>query len=225
MLKNKSENNSSLSFMNLMVDTYNKGIIKRGKIVLELYFKDLDETYQLHMTSNGCLLKINDFLKYNTRLKTKFKVFSDVLNGKIDNNNLVIRKKDHNVLGEFRTMSKLIDLFGLYSEADPANAPMMGMVSNYNIGVLEDEEIILELYFKDLDKTYQVHMYPNDCVLRTNNFSKYTTRVETTFKTWLAICKGELSAREALILRKYKVLGDYQTMFKLLDVYDILNEK
>ena len=225
MIKNKSSNSSSLSFMNEMVDTYHGNILKDEVIVFELYFKDLDETYQLHMNSNECILKTKDFSDYNTRFETNFKEFSDIVTGKVDNDNLLITKKDNNVLGEFRTIPKLLDLFGLYAETNPVTVFMMGMVTSYNIGLLKDEEIILELYFKDINKTYQIHMSSNDCILKTNNFSKYTTRIETTFKTWKAMSEGELSHMDGLISRKYKVLGNFKTMLKLLDLYDILNEK
>ena len=225
MVKKEWGDDSSILFMNELIDTYNKGVLEDEEIILELYFNDLDETYQIYMSSNECILKTKDFLNYNSRLEVPFKEFSSIIKGTIDRDKLVLKKKNYTVLGEFRPIARLVNLFGLYTEVDPADASMVGMVSTYNIGVLEDEKIIFELYFEDMDRTYQLHMYPNDCILRTNNFIKYTLRIETTFKTWVDIANGEIDTGDALVLRRFKFLGDKKAMFKFLDLYDVLNEK
>ena len=219
-MKNELENSPALSFLNQMVDSYNEGVLKDQEIIFEIYFTDLDETYQLHMSPDKCLLKTEDFLPFTTRLEANFEKYSGIILGKIDFENIVLRKKDFDITGYPNTMQILIDLFGLYTEADPANAFLISHASNYKVGVLKDEEINMELYFTDLDRTCYCVFSPNDFVGKSKPlFSKYDTRIETAFKDWVSLTRGE-NIMGIIYSDKMKIDGDFNTILKFGEMYD-----
>jgi multimeric flavodoxin WrbA len=75
-------------------------------------------------------------------------------------------------------------------------------------------ERVLEMYFTDIDKTYQVLFTKHDSEVIKDNFQKHTTRIETPYALWRSIARGEISGQEALFQRQYKVLGDFEIMLK-----------
>lgn len=77
------------------------------------------------------------------------------------------------------------------------------------------KDIVIELYFKDLDKTYQLCLGKDKCILKTDDFISYTTRIETDFDLWLQISEGKVNGAAAMMERRYKVLGDFETMLKM----------
>lgn len=95
---------------------------------------------------------------------------------------------------------------------------MRQMAALYNPQVYE-KDIVLEMYFTDIDKAYQLMLGNEKCELKTDNFLSYTTRIETSFEVWLKISGGEISGSEAMIKRQYKVLGDFNTMLKMDDFF------
>ena len=92
------------------------------------------------------------------------------------------------------------------------------MAALYNSD-LHTKDIVLEMHFTDLDKTYQLLLGKEKCVVKTENFMPYTTRIETPFQIWLEISEGKISGSEAMMKRLYKVLGDFNTMMKLDDFF------
>lgn len=81
------------------------------------------------------------------------------------------------------------------------------------------KEIILEMYFTDLGKAYQLLLGKEKCTVKTEDFSPYTTRIETSFETWLKISKGEIDGAEALMNHLYKVLGDFSVMTRMDELF------
>lgn len=92
------------------------------------------------------------------------------------------------------------------------------MAALYNSDLFT-KEIVLEMYFTDLDKTYQLLLGKEKCVVKTENLLPYTTRIETPFQIWLDISEGKINGSEAMMKRLYKVLGDLETMIKLDDFF------
>lgn len=88
------------------------------------------------------------------------------------------------------------------------------MAALYNAD-LYTKDIIFEMHFSDLDKTYQLLLGKEKCVVKTDSFTPYTTRIETPFQIWLKISEGKISGSEAMMQGLYKVLGDFDTMLKL----------
>ncbi len=78
---------------------------------------------------------------------------------------------------------------------------------------------MIEIYFDDIDKTYQLCLGKEECLLKTDDFTSYTTRIETTFELWLQISEGKINGADAMMQKKYKVLGDFNTMLKMDDYF------
>lgn len=55
--------------------------------------------------------------------------------------------------------------------------------------------------------------------MKTEDFSPYTTRIETSFETWLKISRGEIDGAEALMNHLYKVLGDFSVMTRMDELF------
>jgi hypothetical protein len=79
----------------------------------------------------------------------------------------------------------------------------------------------LEFHYTDLNKTYQILMTKEGSEVISENFKKYTTRIETPFTVWRAISRGEITGQDALFNRQYKVLGDFDVMLRWDDLFGI----
>jgi putative NADPH-quinone reductase/putative sterol carrier protein len=76
----------------------------------------------------------------------------------------------------------------------------------------QDKEIILEFYFTDLKKTYQLVLERTKCVFKEDDFLPCTARIETSFEVWSAISNGKLNGQDALFQHKYCVTGDFSAL-------------
>lgn len=81
------------------------------------------------------------------------------------------------------------------------------------------KDLVLEMHFTDLGKTYQLMLGKEKCTVKKEDFSPYTTRIETSFETWLKISKGEIDGAEALMNHLYKVLGDFSVMTRMDELF------
>lgn len=70
-------------------------------------------------------------------------------------------------------------------------------------------------YTKDIDKTYQLCLGKEKCILKTDDFKSYNTRIEVDFELWLQISEGKVNGAKVLMEKLYKVLGDIETMLKM----------
>ncbi|MCL1965326.1 MAG: flavodoxin family protein [Firmicutes bacterium] len=78
----------------------------------------------------------------------------------------------------------------------------------------DGEERVLEFYYTDIGKTYQILLTKQGSEVIEDNFKQYTTRIETPITVWRSIARGEISGQDALFQRQYKVLGDFSIMLK-----------
>lgn len=78
---------------------------------------------------------------------------------------------------------------------------------------------VLEFFYTDIEKTYQILLDKNGAQVITNDFQPYTTRIETPFLVWRSIARGEISGSEAMFKQQYKVLGDFNLMLKWDDLF------
>jgi putative sterol carrier protein len=76
----------------------------------------------------------------------------------------------------------------------------------------KDTNIILEFYFTDLHKTYQLVLGKTKCVFKDGDFLPHTARIEASFETWSLISGGTLNGKDALFQHKYSVSGDLSAM-------------
>jgi len=103
--------------------------------------------------------------------------------------------------------------------ADKSHNFMRQMAAICNPSVSNGKDIVLEMYFTDLDKIYQFEIKENKCTLLTEDLKAYTTRIETSFELWLKISEGKENGAEAMMQRKYKVLGDFDIMLKMDELF------
>ena len=96
---------------------------------------------------------------------------------------------------------------------------MKFMKNGYNLKSYKKDKII-EFYFTNLDETYQLILTKDKCILKTNNFIPYTTRIESSLELWKDICDGKVNGAEALMKRKYKVKGNLATLIKMHEYFN-----
>ena len=80
---------------------------------------------------------------------------------------------------------------------------------------------VLEFYYDDVEKSYQVLLTPQGSKVITDDFKEYTTRIETPLSVWRAIARGEISGQESLFKRQYKVLGDFEIMLHWDELFNM----
>jgi multimeric flavodoxin WrbA/putative sterol carrier protein len=81
------------------------------------------------------------------------------------------------------------------------------------------KDIVIEIFFTDLDKVYQLMLGSERCIVKADGFVPYTTRIETSFELWLQISEGKVNGAEAMMKKQCKVLGDFDTMLKMDDYF------
>ncbi|MDR1481844.1 MAG: flavodoxin family protein [Synergistaceae bacterium] len=73
---------------------------------------------------------------------------------------------------------------------------------------------VLEFYYTDINKAYQILLTAQGGEVITDNFRGYTTKIETPLSVWRSIARGEISGPDALFRRQYRVLGDFNLMLR-----------
>lgn len=86
------------------------------------------------------------------------------------------------------------------------------MAALYNKDSYQGEDLVLEMYYTDLDQTYQIILRKDKAEVISENFRPYTTRIETPFTVWQDIASNKIRGDEALMKQMYKVQGDLQFM-------------
>jgi multimeric flavodoxin WrbA len=86
------------------------------------------------------------------------------------------------------------------------------MAALYNRSSFDGKERILEMYYTDVDKRYQLILGKDGCQVLDKDFRTATTRIETPYTLWKAIASGEETGQDALMQGKYRVKGDFDLM-------------
>ncbi len=95
----------------------------------------------------------------------------------------------------------------------------------YNPKSWDGKDRVLEFYYTDIEKRYQIIMGKEESTVIDDNFLEYTTRIDTPFSVWEKISKGELSGEQALMERMYSVKGDFSLMMNWDNYFGIGNTK
>lgn len=82
----------------------------------------------------------------------------------------------------------------------------------YNKASFSGKELVLEMFYTDLGKRYQLILGKDGCTVINDNFRTATTTIETSYELWKAIASGEEKGEEALFQKKYRVKGDVSLM-------------
>lgn len=121
---NPAKAEPALSFTRQMAALYNPDSWKDHDRVLEFYYTDVDQTYQIVLEQSGHKVLTENFLPPTTRIETPLKVWQQIGSGELDG---IRAMMDHlyRVTGDFELMFHWDRYFGL-SGANPlkqASAP------------------------------------------------------------------------------------------------------
>lgn len=86
------------------------------------------------------------------------------------------------------------------------------MAALYNKASYAGKDIVLEMYYTDENRRYQIILGKGGSSVLTGDFQNATTIIETPYTVWKAIASGELNGQEALAQQKYRVKGDFSLM-------------
>ena len=84
----------------------------------------------------------------------------------------------------------------------------------------DGKERVVEFAYTDINKTYQIVCDADGHSVIRDDFKPYTTRIETSYAGWRAIARGEISGKDAMFQRKYRVLGDFDLMLHWDELFD-----
>lgn len=93
------------------------------------------------------------------------------------------------------------------------------MAALYNKEAWPGNDIVLEMYYTDEDRRYQILLGKEGSTVLSDGFRDYTTRIETPYTLWKAIAAGEVTGQEALAQQKYRVKGDFNLMLRWDDYF------
>lgn len=86
------------------------------------------------------------------------------------------------------------------------------MAALYNKNSYKGKEIVLEMKYTDINKTYQIILNEKTSIVLTENFKPFTTKIETPYTVWCDIASNKISGEDALMKQMYKVKGDFNLM-------------
>ena len=86
------------------------------------------------------------------------------------------------------------------------------MAALYNKNAWDGKDRVLEMYYTDLNKSYQILLTREGSSVFTDGSKTTTTKIETPFDVWLSISQGKISGEEALAKNLYRVTGDFSLM-------------
>lgn len=112
--------------------------------------------------------------------------------------------------------------WGIEKTGEKADEPLTftkQMAALYNRSSYPGKDIVLEMYYTDVDKRYQILLGKEGSKVLTENFRESTTRIETPYAVWKAIASGEITGQDALAQQKYRVKGDFSLMLHWDDYF------
>ena len=86
------------------------------------------------------------------------------------------------------------------------------MAALYNKNSYSGKDIVLEMFYTDEEKRYQIILGKDGSNVIKENFREYTTKIETPLSVWKDIAQGKISGTQALMEKKYRVSGDFDIM-------------
>lgn len=86
------------------------------------------------------------------------------------------------------------------------------MAALYNPQSHSGKDLVLEMYYTDVQRRYQILLGKEGSQVLTEQFHTATTTIETPYTLWKAIASGEISGQDALMQQKYRVKGDFNLM-------------
>lgn len=93
-----------------MATVYDPSLWCGKDIVIEFFFTDSNETYQMVLGKSGASVRESSFTDYTTRIETPFTVWDSISCGKVNGAEAMMEHK-YKVLGDFKTMLHMNDFF------------------------------------------------------------------------------------------------------------------
>ena len=177
-----------------------------GKENYEKIFCSQGELFRVPELSN----RTNEYLEY---VKTAGQEYS---NGKIKENT---KSKLNTLLFPKETFEAMADAsWGVEKETgkkqDESLIFTKQMAALYNKNSYDGKDIVLEMNYTDISKSYQIILKKEGSEVLTENFKSFTTKIETPFTVWKEIASGKISGEEAMMKQMYKVKGDFNLMIR-----------
>ncbi len=80
-------------------------------------------------------------------------------------------------------------------------------------------DIVLEMYFTDIQKTYQMVLGQESCAVLTDHFRPFSARAEASYPVFEEMAKGTKSPAMALLKGQVKTKGDLRILKRLEDFF------
>ncbi len=116
--KENSQDKQALTFTKQMSALYNKSSWKGKDIVLEFYYTDIDERYQLVMKKDGIEVLSEHFLEITTKIETPFSLWQKIGKGEVDGQKALMDRL-YKISGDFKVMIHWNDYFGHKKTSSP----------------------------------------------------------------------------------------------------------
>jgi DNA-binding PadR family transcriptional regulator len=78
----------------------------------------------------------------------------------------------------------------------------------------DGKERVLEFFYTDTNETYQIVLTADGAEVISENFRRYTTRIETPLSVWIGVQYGAVSRRQAMYSQKFKVFGNIDILMR-----------
>ncbi len=86
------------------------------------------------------------------------------------------------------------------------------MASLYNKSSYSGMDIVLEMCYTDVGKSYQIVLKKDGYEVKKDDFYEATTTIETPLTVWKDIAAGKITGTKALMDKLYRVKGDFNIM-------------
>ena len=83
------------------------------------------------------------------------------------------------------------------------------MAALYNKSSYCGKDIVLEMFYTDEGKRYQIILGKDKSEVIKENLREYTTKIETPLSLWKDIAQGKISGTQAMMEKRYRVSGDF----------------
>lgn len=93
------------------------------------------------------------------------------------------------------------------------------MAALYNKSAWPGHDILLEMNYTDIGKTYRILLGKNGSQITEELSGNFTTQINTPYSVWCSIAGGEIAGDEALMKHLYSVEGDFDLMLHWDDYF------
>ena len=95
---------------------------------------------------------------------------------------------------------------------DPSYMFTRQMAALYNKKSYSGNDIVLEMCYTDIGKSYQIVLKKDGYEVKKDDFLKATTKIETPFTVWKDIAFGKITGAKAMMKKLYRVEGSFDVM-------------